>query len=625
MFSKIKQMLTGVPSPDDANSVGVMCLTGKGMPKDYSKAFACFRYAADNGLAEAQYHLAFCYENGFGTDMNLEEAASWYLKAMKQGNAAAMCNLGAFFENGKFVKKDLRQAFNLYQNAAAQGYVQAMFNLGYAYDHGEGIDEDKGEAFKWYLKAAQQGHAVAQMCVADAYDEGEGVNVDKAEAFTWFLAAAKQGNEAAQLRVGMMYDSGEGTKEDKVEAFKWYFKAAEHDVAIAQRKVGWAYDNGEGVEEDKEESFRWYLKAAEQGDDVAQNNVAYAYEHGEGVEKDTESACKWYRKAIDNGNETAKNNLEILEKEISVKKEEPTKVGSLSGSQVKDVPNEDAVSVGSESQCLPARKTADEELDGLIGLGPVKSEIAKLRDFIRYQIECRRRGLPTASVSNHCVFTGNPGTGKTTVARIVARIYHEMGVIKTDKVIETDRSGLVAEYIGHTAQKTNKVVDEALDGVLFVDEAYSLVNGGEKDFGKEAIDTLLKRMEDDRDRLIVIVAGYTDEMKRFIDSNPGLKSRFTRYIEFPDYSADELVQIFLYMAEKEQYVCTDEVKAKLLSLMKQSVENKDRTFGNARYVRNCYEEVKRRLATRVAGRLTELSDAQLRELTIEDLCWGASS
>ena len=154
---------------------------------------------------------------------------------------------------------------------------------------------------------------------------------------------------------------------------------------------------------------------------------------------------------------------------------------------------------------------------------------------------------------------------------------------------------------------------------MFIDEAYTLANGGEKDFGREAIDTLLKRMEDDRDRLIVIVAGYTDEMKKFIDANPGLQSRFTRYIEFPDYSAEELVQIFLHMAEKEKYVCSDAVRMELLTRMRHSVANKDKAFGNARYVRNCYEEMKRRLATRVAGKLSELSDAQLRELTVEDL------
>lgn len=186
------------------------------------------------------------------------------------------------------------------------------------------------------------------------------------------------------------------------------------------------------------------------------------------------------------------------------------------------------------------------ELDSLIGLKSVKDEISELRNFIKIQQMRKSQGLKTSHISYHCVFTGNPGTGKTTVARIVAEIYRNMGILSKGHLVETDRSGLIAEYLGQTAVKTNQIIDSALDGVLFIDEAYSLVQkySNSSDYGHEAVATLLKRMEDDRDRLVVILAGYGDEMKDFIDTNPGLQSRFNRYIHFEDYGVDELLAIF---------------------------------------------------------------------------------
>lgn len=210
------------------------------------------------------------------------------------------------------------------------------------------------------------------------------------------------------------------------------------------------------------------------------------------------------------------------------------------------------------------------------------------------------KGMKVSPVSYHCVFTGNPGTGKTTVARIVSEIYKELGILKKGHLVETDRSGLVAEYVGQTAVKTNKIIDSALDGVLFIDEAYSLVDGGQSDYGKEAISTLLKRMEDDRDRLVVILAGYTDDMKRFIDSNPGLQSRFNRYIEFPDYSSDELFQIFESSTKKYEYKLTDTASEVLKEVLNKAVEGKDKSFGNGRYVRNLFERVVENQANRIS-------------------------
>ena len=242
------------------------------------------------------------------------------------------------------------------------------------------------------------------------------------------------------------------------------------------------------------------------------------------------------------------------------------------------------------------------ELDGLIGLDRVKSEVKSLYNFAVVQKQRERQGLKPASVSYHCVFSGSPGTGKTTVARIVADIYKDLGILKKGHLVECQRADLVGEYLGQTAPKTNAKIDEALDGVLFIDEAYSLADGHKDDaYGQEAIATLLKRMEDERDRLVVILAGYSDEIKGFIDSNPGLQSRFNRYIHFDDYTAEELQRIFLFNVEKAQYKISQDAYNAVLDKIKLKIAEKDKHFGNARYVRNLFESVIQRQANRVAA------------------------
>ncbi len=259
-----------------------------------------------------------------------------------------------------------------------------------------------------------------------------------------------------------------------------------------------------------------------------------------------------------------------------------------------------------------------EELQSLVGLDLVKSEIATLVNYVKIQQAREAKGLKSSQLSYHCVFTGNPGTGKTTVARIIAEIYKDLGLIKKGHLIETDRSGLVAEYVGQTAVKTNKIVDSALDGVLFIDEAYSLISDGGSDYGKEAIATLLKRMEDNRDRLVVILAGYTNEMKKFIDSNPGLQSRFNRYIDFADYSDEELYKIFELNLKKFEYTISDEAKAILKEHLREIVCAKDCNFGNARFVRNLFEKTLEQQANRLATE-PNLTTEKLSEICREDM------
>jgi type VII secretion ATPase EccA len=306
---------------------------------------------------------------------------------------------------------------------------------------------------------------------------------------------------------------------------------------------------------------------------------------------------------------------------IFVDDEENTDVTDESAQKTEQVEKKDSVIVNEPLEGDPYK-----ELDELIGLNSVKKEVRSLANFVKLQKQREAQGLKTAKVSYHLVFYGSPGTGKTTVARIVGRIYKDLGVLKKGHTVETDRAGLVGEYVGKTGPKTDTVIMKALDGVLFIDEAYSLVpeDGGGSDYGQEAISTILKRMEDYRDRLVVIVAGYKDEMQRFIDSNPGLQSRFNRYIDFPDYTGQELTEIFKMYMKKNQYTLNDSTEAYLRTRFDIIVEKKDRNFGNARFARNVFEKSIQAQANRLAGQ-TNLSKDQLTEIVISDLREGFAS
>ncbi len=246
-----------------------------------------------------------------------------------------------------------------------------------------------------------------------------------------------------------------------------------------------------------------------------------------------------------------------------------------------------------------------QKLNDLIGLGSVKHEVEQTVNEIKYQKLLAKQGESPVTISRHMVFTGNPGTGKTTIARILGEIFKHLGVLSIGHMVETDRAGLVAGYLGQTAIKTDEVITSALGGILFIDEAYALTTEDRDQFGQEAIDTLLKRMEDNRDNLIVIVAGYPVEMERFINANPGLQSRFTKYIHFDDYNASELRQIFELLLKSSGHKMSSDSSNHLDNIFEEMDRRRDQKFGNGRTVRNLYEKTIRNVATRVIETMPE--------------------
>ncbi|SEA67863.1 AAA+-type ATPase, SpoVK/Ycf46/Vps4 family [Xylanibacter ruminicola] len=295
----------------------------------------------------------------------------------------------------------------------------------------------------------------------------------------------------------------------------------------------------------------------------------------------------------------------------------------LQGANISAMSNEELMTIVRDDIPYDAPQTVSvddclKKLDGLVGLSGVKKEIANLAAFLNLQIA---RGETNTFQGKHYVFTGNPGTGKTTVARIMADIFKTLGVVARGQLVEADRSKLVAGFSGQTAIKTNQLVDQAMGGVLFIDEAYTLKSNDGDSFGAEAIDTLLKRLEDDRGKFICIVAGYTDQMHDFIDTNPGLKSRFTQTIHFDDYTPDELTEIFLHLASGKNFTVDEETKAAIHRMFEQLYLRRDKNFGNAREARRIFNEAVERQSQRLVKQMTspDFKESDMFALTTADL------
>lgn len=577
------------------------------------------------------------YVSLVGDTITYEEAFHWYEKH-KDGESWDLWALGNYalcYYKGIYVKQDYSKAVELLLKLVEEAkYILApqepefYVALADCYYAGRGVQQDYTKAREMYEKTAYLNDCKNELSRTSQLAYCYQMEKKYTEAIRLYELSAKHCDDKdpwAMGNLGGMYYNGYGTAVDYDKAYKLLRKAADAGNVYSINFVGICYHSGHGVPQNYAEAVKWYKKAAESGYSASMSNLGYCYRYGLGVDKDLYTALDYYKQALKAGykTDTTKQIISDIEDEIINSKISSAattdKTNSSASKNVNATVKTEAkvTTDNNNNNSVSQVSTAREELDSLIGLEEVKKEISFLENTIIANAKRRALGLPATEVSKNMVFTGNPGTGKTTVARIVAQIFKENGLLSKGQLIETDRGGLVDQYIGGTAKKTTEKFNEALGGVLFIDEAYALApEDSSRDFGPEAIAALIKLMEDHKNELVVIVAGYENEMRHFIDSNPGLKSRFTTYINFPDYTPDELQQIFDRIITKDKYILTEDARKKLVKLWNESTNYEN--LGNGRAVRNVYEKIKRLQDTRIINNNLE-SKLDLMTITAEDI------
>ena len=573
---------------------------GYGVPKDYSKALAAYENANQKGSIDSLFYLGEMYRLGLGTPVDYTKAAGYLKDTVKYDseNPNALVSLALLYMDGNGVPQDIEKAMELLKSAQLHNSIAAPYYLGLLMERNDdnfAAANYYKEALQWNLTGEERFDACYHLGLI--YDCGSGVVHDDSKAYYYYKQAAEGGHADGQYKYATFLENGRCCDKDPAKAVKWYFKAAMSGNPKAQFIVGGYFENGNSDENIKiniNTAFDWYMKSALRGCDEAVEKVEYFYSHGFNVHQDIGDALRFLRTSSAKGNAGATEELNRLIKEGVMDENSNLRQTTESG------------------------RSPMEDLDELIGMETIKKDVRELINLVKMQKLRKEKGMKSMPVSLHLVFTGNPGTGKTTVARILADIYREIGILSQGQLVEVDRAGLVAGYVGQTAIKTQEKIDEANGGILFIDEAYTLAKKGGQDYGQEAIDTLINLMEKRRDNFIVIVAGYPDLMRDFINSNPGLKSRFNKYIHFPDYSADELVQIFIQLCSKYEYKLEDDAKEIVKKRIENHVANKNESFSNARDIRNIFETIVSNQASRVMTS-EEINDDEIMTITVDDV------
>lgn len=591
------------------------------------KFFEELKQKANQGDASAQFQLGQAYLDGLnGTCQDYSKALYWLSEAAKQGDSDAYIYIGQCYEYGWGVKIDYHTAIEYYKKG------KCYRSVGRFYENGLGVKKDILEAFKWYQKdvpseATSRLHDIlSQQFLAKKLTEYKKYS----EALKWYMILSESLSPSLKMTdvytsIGDFYENGYGVKKNHEEALKWYQKAADAKSCLFWGKRYYeagkyidAYErfirivNSNGVSvEDREKATEWAEKCRPLcwQTDRSFSRGKHLFERGE-----YERALHWFERSIKSDSVSSDDKVRAkawADKcralcNISSRETKRTQISSPES----DVSNE--------------VENLFQKLNSLIGLQDVKQEVTTLVNLLKLQSMRKQHGLPEIPMSRHLVFVGNPGTGKTTVARLLAEIYHQLGVLSKGQLIEVDRSGLVAGYVGQTALKTQEVIQSAIGGVLFIDEAYTLAKSdGSNDFGQEAIDTILKAMEDHRDDFVVIVAGYPDLMKTFINSNPGLKSRFNKYIYFQDYAPEELLGIFKLQCKNAGLTLEEGTSEIVFDYLQKTYGYRDSNFANGRSVRNYFERVLSNQANRLAMQ-SAVSETDLVTLSKDDVMNAAA-